>query len=138
MRTYTPNDALPCQPADCSWCPRHYQLPLLDVQVIASGRRKHFYLFDLAAARVERVAQLTDRAEKSLENFAVSPATGQPLVAFFGAQGYLPLVSLTSRQLVGQLKMPGSVRSATFTDDGLSLLASGRPLSGAEVAQIRL
>ena len=102
------------------------------MQVIASGRRKHFYLFDLAAARVERVAQLTDRAEKSLENFAVSPATERPLVAFLGAQGYLPLVSLASRQVVAQLKMPGSVRSATFSDDGLNLLASGRPLSGRD------
>ena len=95
-------------------------------QVIASGRRKHFYVFDLQAARVERIAGLTGRSEKSLENFAVSPMAGSPLVAFLGARGYVPLFSLQSRQNIAQLKMPGSVRSAAFSHDGLQLLASGR------------
>lgn len=95
------------------------------MQVIATGRRKHFYAIDLASAKVERVSHLTNREEKSLENFVVSPLPGHPLIAFLGARGHLPLVSLHSRQVVAQLKMSGTVRSATFTDDGTYLLASG-------------
>ena len=67
--------------------------------MIASGRRKHFYLLDLEASRVERVSHLTNRAEKSLENFAVSSQPGHPLIAFHGARGHIPLVSLQSRQV---------------------------------------
>lgn len=96
------------------------------VQVIASGRRKYFYVLDLETAKVERVSYLAGRLEKSLENFTVSPDRERPLIAFLGARGYLPLVSCQSRQLVAQLKMPASVRSAAFSDDGTYLMASGK------------
>lgn len=59
---------------------------LLTCQVVAAGRRKHFYVFDLAAAAVERVAGLTGRPERSLESFAACSAADNPLVAFLGNQ----------------------------------------------------
>ena len=93
--------------------------------MIATGRRKHFYVFDLEAAKVERVGHLAGRLEKSRENFAVSPDPGTPLVAFLGARGYISLLSLRSARPVATLKMPASVRSAAFTDDGTYLFASG-------------
>ena len=43
-------------------------------------------------------------------------------------QGCLPLVSLRSRQCVGDLKMAGTVRAAAFTADGSQLLTSGAPM----------
>ena len=54
--------------------------------MVAAGRRKHFYVFDLAAAAVERVAGLTGRPERSLESFAACSATDNPLIAFLGNQ----------------------------------------------------
>eukprot|EP00884_Botryococcus_braunii_P017829 jgi/Botrbrau1/472/Bobra.110_2s0110.1 len=95
-------------------------------QVVASGRRKYFYIFDLAASRVERVSGIAGRQEKSLESFAVAPeGTAEPLVAFLGNQGFVPLVSLRTRQSVGELKMNGSAATAAFSRDGLQLVTAG-------------
>ena len=74
-----------------------------------------------------QVSGLVGRPERSLEAFAACPAPGSPLVAFLGAEGCVPLVSLRSRQAVGDLKMSGTVRSAAFSADGLELLTSGAP-----------
>lgn len=65
------------------------------------------------------------RPERSLESFAACPAPDNPLVAFLGNEGCVPLVSLRSRQCVGDLKMSGTVRTAAFSADGLELLTSG-------------
>ncbi|KAK9786493.1 hypothetical protein WJX73_003878 [Symbiochloris irregularis] len=42
-------------------------------QVVATGRRKHFYILDLEAAKVERVQSLVGCSAKSFESFVVSP-----------------------------------------------------------------
>ncbi|KAG1679825.1 hypothetical protein FOA52_012738 [Chlamydomonas sp. UWO 241] len=98
--------------------------------IIAVGRRPHFYMCDLAAGKVERVTGPSGAVNtmKSLESFAVSgenSGAGGPMAAFLGDQGYVPLVSLRSRQWVGNLKMSGSVRSASFSPDGNQLLTAG-------------
>ena len=98
--------------------------------MILSGRRKHFYLFDIQAGKMERISQLTNRTEKSLERFAVSPSENDPLVAFLGTKGSIPLVSLDSRQVVAQLKISGSVKAATFSPDSTLLFASGESNTG--------
>ena len=72
-----------------------------------------------------QVAGLVGRHEKSLETFAACPAPDNPLVAFLGNEGCVPLVSLRSRQCVGDLKMSGTVRTAAFSSDGQELLTSG-------------
>lgn len=72
-----------------------------------------------------QVAGLVGRPERSLESFAACPAPDNPLVAFLGNEGCVPLVSLRSRQCVGDLKMSGTVRTAAFSADGLELLTSG-------------
>eukprot|EP00798_Chlamydomonas_sp_ICE-L_P000057 gene57-12875_t len=58
-------------------------------QIIATGRRPHFYIYDLAASSVEKVLGPAGCPQKSLQAFAV--AGGQlggsdPLVAFQGDQ----------------------------------------------------
>lgn len=94
--------------------------------LVASGRRSHFYACDLHTGKVQRVLGPAGASDlKSLESFAASPAPGSHLLAFLGDQGYLPLVSLKSRQWVGNLKMNGSVRSASFSEDGTQLLTLG-------------
>jgi len=92
-------------------------------QVIASGRRSFFYCLDLETAKIERVNGIFGREERSFEAFAASSAS--PVVAFFGRDGNIPLVSTSSRQSVGSLKMNGSVRAGAFSADGNDLLTSG-------------
>lgn len=92
--------------------------------IVAAGRRPFFYVYDLAAAKVERVAGLLGHTDKSWESFAVSPAPDSPLMAFLGNQGSIPLVSLKMRQPAFTLKAPGAVRSAAFTPNGHELLSS--------------
>ena len=99
-------------------------------RVVASGRRRSFYVVDLGAQRVERVPQLQGCAERSLERFALPPASGgsagqRECIAFLGDEGRVPLVSLQSRQVVATLRMSGSVRAAAFSEDAVRLYTSG-------------
>ncbi|KAJ1436346.1 WD40/YVTN repeat-like-containing domain superfamily [Sesbania bispinosa] len=92
-------------------------------QVILSGRRKFFYSFDLVKATVEKIGPLAGREEKSLEVFEVS--SDSQLIAFVGNEGYILLVSTKTKQLVGTLKMNGTIRSLAFAEDGQKLLSAG-------------
>ncbi|XP_060667518.1 U3 small nucleolar RNA-associated protein 18 homolog [Ziziphus jujuba] len=92
-------------------------------QVILSGRRNFFYSFDLVQAKVDKIGPLVGREEKSLEVFEVSPDSST--IAFVGNEGYILLVSTKSKELIGTLKMNGTVRSLAFTDDGMQLLSFG-------------
>ncbi|KAH7281401.1 hypothetical protein KP509_36G046000 [Ceratopteris richardii] len=91
--------------------------------VIASGRRKFYYIYDMNAGRVEKMEPLFGREEKSLESFEVSP--DGKTVAFLGNEGYILLASLRSKQLVGTLKMNGSVRTVSFAKEGQELVSLG-------------
>lgn len=93
-------------------------------KVVASGRRPFFYVLDLETAKIEREAKLFGRQERSIEAFATSPSS--KTVAFFGRDGNIPLVSMLSRQVIGNIKMNGSVRAGTFLADGHKLLTSGQ------------
>lgn len=92
-------------------------------QVIISGRRKFFYSFDLVKASVDKIGPLVGREERSLEEFEVSPDSST--IAFVGNEGYILLVSTKTKELIGTLKMNGSVRSLAFSHDGKELLSSG-------------
>lgn len=91
--------------------------------VIISGRRKFFYSLDLVKAKVDKIGPLTGREEKSLEYFEVSPDSNT--IAFTGNEGYILLVSSTTKQLIGTLKMNGTVRSLSFAANGHHLLSFG-------------
>ncbi|AED91981.1 U3 small nucleolar RNA-associated protein 18 [Arabidopsis thaliana] len=92
-------------------------------QVIVSGRRKFFYSFDLEKAKFDKIGPLVGREEKSLEYFEVSQDSNT--IAFVGNEGYILLVSTKTKELIGTLKMNGSVRSLAFSEDGKHLLSSG-------------
>ncbi|KAL2489550.1 U3 small nucleolar RNA-associated protein 18-like protein [Forsythia ovata] len=92
-------------------------------QVIISGRRKFAYSFDLVTTKKNVIGPLSGREEKSLESFEVSPDSNT--IAFLGNEGYILLVSTKSKELIGTLKMNGTVRSVAFTNDGQQLLSSG-------------
>ncbi|KAK9669177.1 hypothetical protein RND81_13G113900 [Saponaria officinalis] len=92
-------------------------------QVIVSGRRKFFYSVDISKGSVDKIGPLTGRGERSLEVFKVSPDSRT--IAFIGNEGYILLVSSKTKELIGTLKMNGTVRSLAFSDDGQTLLSSG-------------
>ncbi|PKA63464.1 U3 small nucleolar RNA-associated protein 18 like [Apostasia shenzhenica] len=92
-------------------------------QVILSGRRKFFYVFDLLKATVDKVGPLTGREEKSLEAFEVSPDSNT--IAFIGNEGYILLVSSKTKEVIGTLKMNGTARCLSFVEDGRQLMSSG-------------
>ncbi|KAJ4726806.1 U3 small nucleolar RNA-associated protein 18-like [Melia azedarach] len=92
-------------------------------QVIIAGRRKYFYSLDLVKAKVDKIGPLVGREEKSLEAFEVSPDSS--MIAFVGNEGYVLLVSSKTKELIGTLKMNGTVRSLAFANGGKQLLSSG-------------
>ncbi len=44
------------------------------MQIVAAGRRKYFYIYDLAGGNVARIPHIAGVPDASLETFAVSPA----------------------------------------------------------------
>ncbi len=91
--------------------------------VILSGRRPFFYVYDAVSGSIQRIAGISGRSERSLERFRVSP-DGR-VIAFVGNDGYVVLVDGKTRQWIGEMKMNGSVRALTFTEDSEYILGSG-------------
>lgn len=101
---------------------------------LATGRRPFLYVFDLGSGRAEKVQKPLGREERTFEAFAVAPPLGGgsgtgggDVVALLGNRGCIPLLSLKSRCLAGELRTAGgTVRAAAFSpsDDNL-LFASG-------------
>lgn len=52
--------------------------------VVAGGRRKHIYIFDLLAQKCERVQGCLGAQERSFESFVVSQDEQRPCAAFLG------------------------------------------------------
>jgi U3 small nucleolar RNA-associated protein 18 len=91
--------------------------------VIVSGRRSFFYIYDAVAGNVDLVPRILGRQEKSLEKFSVSPDGS--IIAFYGNDGYIILVDVRTKEWIADLKMNGSVRAITFSANGDYLYASG-------------
>jgi len=91
--------------------------------VIVSGRRPFFYIYDAAAGSLDLIPRITGREEKSLEKFTASP-DGRT-VAFCGNDGYIILFDTQGKHWISDLKINGSVRSICFSPNGEQLLASG-------------
>jgi U3 small nucleolar RNA-associated protein 18 len=91
--------------------------------VVVSGRRNFFYIYDAAAGKLDLVPRIMGREEKSLEKCTASP--DGKTIAFIGNDGYIILVDVKSKQWVADLKMNGSARAVTFTPDSQFLIASG-------------
>eukprot|EP00984_Skeletonema_dohrnii_P025649 scaffold14831_cov120-Skeletonema_dohrnii-CCMP3373.AAC.1 len=72
---------------------------------------------------IQKIQSIIGRKERSLEKFTVSPSGD--VIAFVGNDGYIILVDGKSRQWIGDLKMNGSVRAITFSEDGEFIMGSG-------------
>ena len=77
----------------------------------------------MVAGKVDYIPGVLGREEKSWESHFVS-RDGKK-IAFLGNDGYIVLIDPLNKQATGTLKLNGSVRSVSFTDDGRHLLASG-------------
>ena len=91
--------------------------------VVVSGRRPFFYMYDAVAGKVDLVPRIMGREEKSWERHVASP--NGDMIAFLGNDGYIVLVDAHSKHWIMDLKMNGSVRALTFTPDGSQMLSSG-------------
>ncbi|KAI7820316.1 WD40-repeat-containing domain protein [Gamsiella multidivaricata] len=91
--------------------------------VVASGRRKYFYTYDIEAGKVDKSDGIYGRKEKSLEKFSLSPCGRW--IAFMGRDGYIILVSSSTKQWVKNMKMNGNVRAVAWSSDSTYLYSVG-------------
>lgn len=91
--------------------------------VVMSGRRPFFHVYDAISGNIQKISSIVGRKERSLEKFTVSPSGD--VIAFVGNDGYIILVDGKTRQWISDLKMNGSVRAITFSDDGEYIMGSG-------------
>ncbi|OEL25950.1 U3 small nucleolar RNA-associated protein 18-like protein [Dichanthelium oligosanthes] len=105
--------------------------------MLAAGLDKHLRFFQIDGKRNPKIQSIfigdcpilkasflpDGSEEKSLESFEISPDS--KTIAFVGNEGYVLLISAKTKQLIGTLKMNGSVRSLAFADGGSQLLSSG-------------
>jgi len=92
-------------------------------KVIASGRRKHYYIYDVVKGALTRVPGVIGRKEKSLESFVI--ASDDSCISFLGNNGYIIQVDLRSHKPTGHLKMNGTLRGLSYTPDGKGLYSCG-------------
>lgn len=93
-------------------------------EVIASGRRKFFYSYDLVKGVITKTAGLIGREEKSLEMLEVSPDGS--VIAIVGTDGCILLLSGRSKQLIGTLHASASVEKIAFSGDSTYIYATTR------------
>lgn len=97
----------------------HNEIQIIDypsaMQVIATGRRPFFYLYDLAADKIERLPGPQGHPMKSLETFAVSPVSASGVCAYVPEENLLnsEYTSPQSWQSISQIHMSPHVRNHT-------------------------
>lgn len=105
-------------------------------EVIITGRRSHFYTYDVAAGKAHRIPRIMGREDKSLESCVVSPgdpSDASSVAAFLCGSGTTVLVSSRTKQWVASLKMEGTVRAAAFTRGPTAGAGGAGPLDYPEL-----
>ena len=90
-------------------------------EIIATGRRKYFYIYNMEAGNVDRSQGIFGLEDKSLEKFSISPC-GKYIV-FVGNNGYLTLVSYQTKQWIDNFKMNGTANAVAWSSDGKYLFS---------------
>merc|ERR1712217_83545 len=86
----------------------------LENQVLCTGKNKKIFFYDLTKSNSEFIKGFFGRNEKYFESFDIQRTSSNPLIAFSGFEGYIPLVSAKSKHLVGQLKTNSPAQCLTF------------------------
>ncbi|EDV24505.1 uncharacterized protein TRIADDRAFT_56366 [Trichoplax adhaerens] len=92
-------------------------------QIVLSSRHKPLWFYDLQSNRTLKIGKLIGKSFSSSKGISVSP--DNKLIAVISDDGYIKLVSYHTKELIGELKMNGSVCVASFSDDGSQLYAGG-------------
>jgi U3 small nucleolar RNA-associated protein 18 len=90
-------------------------------EIILSGRRKYFYIYDIQSGVIDKCPGIWGKDEKSLEKFSISPCG--KFIAFCGTSGKIMLVSYLTKKWVADLKVNKVVESITWSSDGKYLFA---------------
>lgn len=93
-------------------------------EVLVSGRRKFFYIYNLARASISKVEGVLGSTDKYLG--AMIPSPDCKWIASLGTCGHVGLLSGRSKQWVGEVKMNCDVTCAAFARDGVSLYTAGK------------
>ncbi|RKO86303.1 WD40-repeat-containing domain protein, partial [Blyttiomyces helicus] len=92
-------------------------------EVIVTGPRKFFYVYDVESGTVEKVNGIRGREEDQWEKAVVSPC--DKYIAFTGRDGCIILISRQTKQWIATMKMNGTVRAIEFSPDGQLLYSFG-------------
>jgi U3 small nucleolar RNA-associated protein 18 len=90
-------------------------------EIILSGRRKHFFVFNLEANKLDRCPGIFAHKDISLEKMFV----GNDYFTFCSNDGYILLHDANSKKYRYELKINGSVNSVCFDRNDLNLYAVG-------------
>ncbi|XP_078257730.1 U3 small nucleolar RNA-associated protein 18 homolog, partial [Rhinoraja longicauda] len=86
-------------------------------QVIATTNRgKLFYIYDMIVGKIIPVTSVKGLPEWEVMKFEVSPDGS--LLLLTGSAGYLHLLSMKTKELVGSMKINGQVVANAFSPDG--------------------
>ncbi|EKX37648.1 hypothetical protein GUITHDRAFT_77909 [Guillardia theta CCMP2712] len=92
-------------------------------EVFVSGRRKHFYVYNLAAAQIEKVEGVLGHHDRVLGQFCVSP--DNKLISILSTCGGVQILSRKTKQKIGDLKMNCDVNCCAYSPDGCYLYTAG-------------
>jgi U3 small nucleolar RNA-associated protein 18 len=91
-------------------------------QILISGKKKHFFVYDLEANKLERCPSLfSNKHVYSLEKMFV----GQDQFAFGTQEGFILMHDIKNKCFRYDIKINGSVNSICFDKNGVNLYAVG-------------
>ncbi|XP_076609639.1 U3 small nucleolar RNA-associated protein 18 homolog isoform X1 [Chaetodon auriga] len=84
--------------------------------IATSLKNKMFYLYDMMEGRVTPVHTVRGLSEARVKEFSVCPEGDALLLT--GTNGYLHLLTLKTKEVIGSMKINGDVSGVTFSHDG--------------------
>nr|XP_031325457.1 U3 small nucleolar RNA-associated protein 18 homolog isoform X1 [Camelus dromedarius] len=87
-----------------------------------STHSKVLYVYDMLAGKLIPVHQVRGLKEKIVRSFEVSPDGSFLLIN--GVAGYLHLLSMKTKELIGSMKINGRIAASTFSSDSKKVYAS--------------
>ncbi|XP_041813327.1 U3 small nucleolar RNA-associated protein 18 homolog [Chelmon rostratus] len=90
--------------------------------IATSLKNKMFYLYDMMEGRVTPVHTVRGLSEARVKEFSVCPEGGALLLT--GTNGYLHLLTLKTKEVIGSMKMNGDVSGVAFSRDGSKVFAN--------------
>ncbi|KAM8947796.1 U3 small nucleolar RNA-associated protein 18 homolog [Pelodytes ibericus] len=92
-------------------------------QVIATGfKQKLFYIYDMMGGNITPIHRIRGLDEKCLQQFEVSPDGSFLLMN--GSAGYLHLLCMKTKELIGSVKMNGKSIKGVFSPDCSKIISN--------------